>query len=80
MWQNCVTSITSVLQNFADFFHNIISIQHVLHFDIGRSQIDWNLKVRSEISACTAIMLKNHSDPSRESTIVLSDKRLLSIR
>ena len=27
------------------------------------SQIEWNLKVKSEISVCTAIVLNNHSNP-----------------
>ena len=40
------TSITPVLYDFADFFLNIISFQHVLHFDVGRSQIEWNMKVK----------------------------------
>ena len=31
----------------------IISYQHVLHFDVGRSQIEWNMKVKSEISVFT---------------------------
>ena len=31
-------------------FPDIISFQHVLHFDVGRSQIEWNLKVKSKIS------------------------------
>ena len=59
-------------------FLNIISFQHVLHFNVGRSQIDWNLKVKSEISVCTAIMLNDHSNPYIESTTihVLSDYTL----
>ena len=43
------TSITPVLQDFADCFLNIISFQHVLHFDVGRSLIEWNMKVKIEI-------------------------------
>ena len=27
--------------------------------------IEWNLKVKSEISVCTAILLNNHSNPYR---------------
>ena len=34
-----ITSFTPVLQDFAGFFLNIISFQHVLHFGVGRSQI-----------------------------------------
>ena len=48
---------------FCRFFPNIISFQHVLHFDVGRSQIDWNVKVKGQILICTAIMLNDHSNP-----------------
>ena len=65
--------ITLVLQDFADFFFNIISFRHVLHFGVGRSQIEWNMKVKGQILICTAIMLNDHSNPYIESTIVLSD-------
>ena len=41
-----ITNITPVLQDFADFFLNIISFQHVLHFGVGRSEIEWNMKVK----------------------------------
>ena len=27
---------------------DIISFQHVLHFDVGRSEIEWNMKVKME--------------------------------
>ena len=47
--------------------------QHVLHFDVDISQIECNLKVKSEILACTAIMLKDHSNPYIDSTTILSD-------
>ena len=47
--------------------------QHVLHFDVDISQIEWNLKVKSEILACTAIMLKDHSNTYIDSTTILSD-------
>ena len=33
-----------------DMFFDIISFQHVLHFDVGRSEIEWNMKVKMEIS------------------------------
>ena len=68
-----ITSITSVLQDFADFFSNIISFRHVPHFDVGRSQIEWNMKVKIEISICTGLMLNDHGNPYIESTTVLSD-------
>ena len=55
-------SITPVLQHFANFFLDIISFLHVLYFDVGRSQIEWNLRVKTEMSACTAIMLNDHSN------------------
>ena len=69
-----ITSITPVLQGFADFFRNIISFQHVPHFGIGRSQIEWNMKMKIEISICTSLMLNDHSNPYIESTTVLSDR------
>ena len=72
----CFTSITQVLQDFADFFINIIIFQHVPHFGIGRSQIEWNMKVKIEISICTGLMLNDHSNPYIESTTVLSDIRI----
>ena len=74
-----ITSITSVLQDFADFFFNIISFRHVLHFGVCRSQIEWNMKVKGQILICTAIMLNDHSNPYIESTTVLSDTCTLSI-
>ena len=50
LWKIEITSITLVLQSFLDFFLDIISFQHVLHFGVGRSQIEWKLKVKTEIS------------------------------
>ena len=41
--------------------------------DVGRSQIEWNMKVKIEISICTGLMLNDHSNPYVESTTVLSD-------
>ena len=52
-----ITSITPVLKDFADFFLNIISFQHVLHFDSGINQIEWNLKVKGDISDFTSTVL-----------------------
>ena len=70
-----ITSITPVLQDFADFFLiSLIGFQHVLQFGVGRSQIEWNMKVKIEISICTGLMLNDHSNPYIESTTVLSDK------
>ena len=34
-----------------DFFLSIISFQHVLHYGVGRSEIEWNMKI--EILICT---------------------------
>ena len=73
------TSITPVLQGFADFFLNIITFQHVLHFGIGRSQIERNMKVKIEISICTGLMLNDHSNPYIESITVLSDMHNYSV-
>ena len=58
-----ITSITSVLQYFADIFLNIISFRHVLHFGVDRSEIEWNMKLKIEISICTGLMLNDHSNP-----------------
>ena len=44
-----ITSITCILQDNFDLFIDIISFQHVLHFDVGRSEIEWNMKVIMEI-------------------------------
>ena len=66
-----ITSITPVLQDFL----NIISFQHVLDFDVGRSQIEWNMKVKIKILICTGLMLNDHSNPYIESTTVLFDIR-----
>ena len=45
-----ITCIKPVLQAFLDFFPDIISFQHVLHFDSGRSRMEWKLKVKTDIS------------------------------
>ena len=42
-----ITCSAPVLQ---DFFSDIISVQHVLHFGVGRSQIEWKIKVKTDIS------------------------------
>ena len=43
-----MTSITPVLQAVLNFFPDIITFQHVLHFGVGRSQIEWKLKVKTK--------------------------------
>ena len=45
-----ITCITLVLQAILVFFSDIISFQHVFHLGVGRSQIEWKLKVKPEIS------------------------------
>ena len=71
-----ITCITPVLQAILDFFPDINSFQHVLHLDVGKSQIEWKLKVKTEISPVfpwAKIGQNDHSNPYRESTTVLSD-------
>ena len=70
-----ITCITPVLQDFLDFFPDIISSQHVFHLGVGRSQIEWKLKVKTEISVFpwANIGQNDHSNPYIESTTVLSD-------
>ena len=70
-----ITSITPVLQAILDFFADIISFQHVLHFGVGRSQIERKLKVKADISVFpwANIGQNDHSNPYVESTTVLSD-------
>ena len=58
-----ITSITSVLQDFSDLFSNIIRFRHVLHFGVGRIQIEWNMKVKIEISIRTGLMLMTIAIP-----------------
>ena len=70
-----ITCITPVLQAILDFFPDIISFQHVFHLGVGRSQIDWKLKVKTQISVFpwAKIGQNDHSNPYIESTTVLSD-------
>ena len=70
-----MTSITPVLHAF--LFPDIISFQQVLHFGVGRSQIEWKLKVKADISVFpwANIGQNDHSNPYIESTTVLSDRR-----
>ena len=70
-----ITCITPVLQSILDFFPDIISFQHVFHLGVGRSQIEWKLKVKTQISVFpwAKIGQNDHSNPYIESTTVLSD-------
>ena len=61
------------LTRFCKFFLNVISFQHVLDFDVGRSQIEWNMKLKILILICTGLMLNDHSNPYIESTAIFSD-------
>ena len=59
-------------------FFDIISFQHVLHFDVGRSEIEWNMNLIIEILVFMAkSATKHHSNPYIESTVVLSDIRTM---
>ena len=60
-----------------DFFPNIISFQHVFHLGVGRSQIEWKLKAKTQISVFpwAKIGQNDHSNPYIEST-VLSDSNI----
>ena len=73
-----ITCITPVLQAILDFFPDIISFQHVFHLGVGRSQIEWKLKVKTQISVFpwANIGQNDHSNPYIESTTVLSDNEL----
>ena len=67
-----ITYITPVLHAFLDFFQvYIISFQHVLHFGVGRSQIELKLNVKTQISVSyrAKIGQNDHSDSYIESTI-----------
>ena len=70
-----ITCITHVLQAIFDFFPDIISFQHVFHLGVGRSQIEWKLKAKTQISVFpwAKIGQNDHSNPYIESTTVLSD-------
>ena len=68
-----ITCITPILQAILDFFLDIISFQYVFHLGVGRSQIEWKLKVKTQISVLpwAKIGQNDHSNPYIES--VLSD-------
>ena len=72
-----ITCITPVLQAILDFFPDIISFQHVFHLGVGRSQIEWKLKAKTQISffPWAKIGQNDHSNPYIESTTVLSDSK-----
>ena len=72
-----ITCITPVLQVILYFFTDIISFQHVFHLGVGRSQIEWKLKVKTQISVFpwANIGQNDHTNPYIESTTVLSDKQ-----
>ena len=48
-------------------FEDCQTILAIVHFYVGRSKTEWNLKMKIEILVCTAIMLKNRSNPYIES-------------
>ena len=58
---------------FLIFFPDIISFQHVFHLCVGRSQIEWKLKVKISVFPWAKIGQNDHSNPYIESTTVLSD-------
>ena len=74
-----ITCITPVLQAILDLFPHIISFQHVLHLGVGRTQIVWKLKAKTQISVFpwANIGQNDHSNPYIESTTVLSDIYLI---
>ena len=61
------------------FFPDIIRFQHVFHLGVGRSQIQWKLKVKTQISVFpyAKIGQNDSSNPYIESTTVLSDNYIL---
>ena len=74
-----ISGITPVLQAILDFFPDIISFQHVFHLGVGRSQIEWKLKAKTQISVFPGAKIgqNDHSNPYIESTTVLSDNIIL---
>ena len=68
-----ITCITPVFQAILDFFPDIISLQHVFHLGVGRSQIEWKLKVKTQMLVFPWANI-GQNDPYIESTTVLSDK------
>ena len=76
-----ITCITPVLQAILDFFPDIISFQHVFHLGVGRSQIEWKLKAKTQISVFpwAKIGQNDHSNPYIESTTILSDNTYMYV-
>ena len=71
-----ITCIPPVLQAILDFFPDIISFQHVFHLGVGRSKIEWKLKVKTQISFFPWANIGQNDHPNNpyiESTTVLSD-------
>ena len=77
-----ITCITPVLQAILDFLSDIISFQHVFHLGVGRSQIEWKLKAKTQISVFPGAKIgqNDHSNPYIESTTALSDIYILYVR
>ena len=76
-----ITCITPVLQAILDFFPDIISFQHVFHLGLGRSQIEWKLKAKTQIPVFpwAKIGQNDHSNSYIESTTILSDNTVIPI-
>ena len=74
-----ITSISSVLQDFADCFSISLVFHMFFTLVLVEIKIEWNMKVKGQILICTAIMLNDHSNPYIESTTVLSDTCTLNL-
>ena len=68
-----ITSITPVLQDFADFFSISLVFNMFLTLMLVEVKLNGNMKVKIRILICTGLMLNDHSNPYIESTTVLSD-------
>ena len=74
-WQLCEDFVLHLYYKlFLIFFPDIISFQHVFHLGVGRSQIEWKLKVKIQILIFpwAKIGQNDHSNPYIENTTVLS--------
>ena len=73
-----ITCITPVLQAIFDFIPDIISFQHVFHLGVGRSQIGWKLKVKTQISVFpwAKIGQNDHSNPKPRKSQIRENYRL----
>ena len=58
---------------FSSIFLHAVTLSHVLHLDVLKSQIGLKLKVKTEIFLCMAIMQNTHCHPYIHSTTVLCD-------